>query len=124
MCAQHVEISLVGILLLHNVKLMMGGNWQFFTSRCLLMAEICYKLEFFWGMYLIACGACCNFGQTKCGYSLLASSAIMAWGIVDHLTSVWTTLLAVYSSLVVLRGALFRAFLVVMYPSMGMRCLI
>ena len=32
-------------------------------------------------------------------------------------------LLTMYSSLVVLRGALFCMFVVVMYPSTGMRCL-
>ncbi|KAL3815817.1 hypothetical protein ACHAXA_010751 [Cyclostephanos tholiformis] len=110
MCLQRVEMSLAAVSSFRDVPSM--GKRRFFTSRFGLGAELCYKLAFFWGMSLIACKACFDFDRAV--YNHLIS-------VVASSTS--TTLLAVYSSPAVLRGALFRAFSVVMYPSMGMRCL-
>ena len=118
MCIQRVEMSLAGVASFRDVPSI--GKRRFFTSTLLLGAELCYKLAFFWGMSIIACKACCDFDRAVYGYSLASSTAA---GIEGSTSSTWTTLLAVYSSPAVLRGALFRAFSVVMYPSMGMRCL-
>ncbi len=76
-CTQSVEMSLAEVLLLRNVKLMMGGNQWFFTSRCLLMGKLCHKIAFFWGMSLILCRVCCNFNQAVYHYSLLTCHG---WG--------------------------------------------
>lgn len=111
MCLQRVEMSLAGVSSFRDVPTI--GKRRFFTSKYLIGAELCYKLAFFWGMSLIACKACCDFDRAVYNYAVASSGS----------TSTWTTLLAVYSSPAVLRGALFRAFSVVMYPSMGMRCL-
>jgi hypothetical protein len=105
------QMSLAGVSSFRDVPTM--GRRRFLTSRMGLCAELCYKLVFFWGMSIIACKACFDFDGAVYDYILTTSTS----------TSRWNTLLAVYSSPAVLRGALFRAFSVAMYPSMGMRCL-
>lgn len=110
MCFQRFEMSLAGVTSFRDVPSMTS---QFFTSRRVVAAELIYKLCFFWGMSLLACKACCEFDYSL--YDAIASSGA-------HNGSLGRTLLAVYSSPAVLRGALFRAFSIVMYPSMGMRC--
>ena len=92
---------------------------HFFTSRFVVGAELCYKLFFFWGMSLIACKACCDFDKSL--YDSITASA--ASSLDSNNQSLLRTLGTIYSSPAVLRGALFRAFSIVMYPSMGMRCL-
>ncbi|KAL7539085.1 hypothetical protein ACHAXR_009012 [Thalassiosira sp. AJA248-18] len=111
MCFQRVEMSIAGVDSFREIPQMKS---RFFTSRFVIGAELCYKLFFFWGMSLVACKACCDFDKSLYD-SIIASH--------DYDKSIWRTLLTIYSSPAVLRGALFRAFSVVMYPSMGARCL-
>lgn len=110
MCFQRVEMSLQGIDSFRDISLMKN---HFFTSRFAVYSELCYKLCFFWGGSIIACKACCDFDKSL--YDFI--TAPLAYD-----KSIWTTILTIYSSPAVLRGALFRAFSIVMYPSMGMRC--
>ncbi|KAL7543815.1 hypothetical protein ACHAWF_011481 [Thalassiosira exigua] len=110
MCLQRVEMSLGGARSFRDVPSL---RRRFFTSRCAVGAELGYKLCFFWGMSILACKACCDFDRAL-------YDAVVAPAAYDG--SVWRTLATVYSSPAALRGALFRAFSMVMYPSMGMRC--
>ncbi|KAL9178967.1 hypothetical protein ACHAXT_011940 [Thalassiosira profunda] len=110
MCFQRVEMSLQGVQTFRDIPLM---KHKIFTSRAVVMAELCYKFCFFWGMSWIACKACCDFDRSIYDATVRAADD----------GSVWRSLLTVYSSPAVLRGALFRAFSIVMYPSMGMRSL-
>lgn len=110
MCFQRVEMSLQGVRSFRDIPSM---KRRLFTSRIAVGAELTYKLCFFWGMSIVACKACCDFDRAL--YDTI--TAPLAYD-----GSIWRTLLTVYSSPAVLRGALFRAFSIVMYPSMGMRC--
>lgn len=125
MCFQRVEMNWHGITTFGDISIMKN---RYFTSRWVLGAELLYKLLFFWGISLVACKACCDFDKSlydavadsSSSSSLLLSSSLSHH---DETTSTWKILLTVYSSPAVLRGALFRAFSIVMYPSMGLRCL-
>jgi len=108
MCFQRVEMSLANVYSFRDIPSM---NKRFFTSQFAVCIELCYKLCFFWGISIMACKACCDFDKAL--YDSIISSS----------TSTWRTLLTVYSSPAVLRGALFRVFSIVMYPSMGKRVL-
>ena len=108
MCFQRVEMSLSGV---HSFREIPTMNKRIFTSQFAVCIELCYKLCFFWGISIMACKACCDFDKAL--YDSIISSS----------TSTWRTLLTVYSSPAVLRGALFRVFSIVMYPSMGKRVL-
>jgi len=111
MCFQRVEMTLQGAESFGDVPSM---KHRFFTSRAVIFSELSYKLCFFWGMSIIACKACCDFDKSL--YDAITAPT-------DYDGSVWKTMFTIYSSPAVLRGALFRAFSVVMYPSMGARCL-
>ena len=110
MCFQRVEMSLQGVQSFRDIPHM---KTHIFTSKLAVFVELTYKLCFFWGISLFACKACCDF-------DMALYKSIVASGGDDQ--STMKILMAVYSSPAVLRGALFRAFSVVMYPSMGMRC--
>lgn len=110
MCFQRVEMSVQGVTSFRDVGSMKS---HFFTSRAVISVELAYKLCFFWGLSLVACKACCDFDKA------LYDSITKGMGYDE---SIWRTLMTIYSSPAVLRGALFRAFSIVMYPSMGMRC--
>lgn len=114
MCFQRVEMSLQNVTSFRDIPNM---KKHFFTSKVAVCVELCYKLCFFWGISLFACKACCDFDKAL--YDSLVSKTI---GIGYESESKWRALLKVYSSPAVLRGALFRAFSIVMYPSMGSRC--
>ncbi len=97
-------MSLVGISLLRD----MVGNWFLHEQvppdgQALLQAHVLLG-------DVPDCVGGCNFDQAMYGYSLLASSSLSAAagaGTIDEgLTLAWTTLLAVYSSLAVLREVL------------------
>lgn len=124
MCFQRVEMSLGGVTRFRDIPLMNKGGddryYYFFTSRFAIGAELAYKLFFFWGLSIVACKACCDFDK-----SLYDSIIIIAGtgGDQDQRQAIWKTLLTIYSSPAVLRGVLFRAFSVAMYPSMGGRVL-
>ncbi len=120
MCFQRVEMNWHGIASFGDIPMMKN---RFFTSRWALGAELLYKLLFFWGMSLVACKACCDFDKSL--YDAIADSSSSSSSSLapNEQTSIWRMLLTVYSSPAVLRGALFRAFSIVMYPSMGLRCL-
>lgn len=111
MCFQRVEMSLQSVDSFNDISSM---KKHFFTSRFAVYSELCYKLSFFWGSSIIACKACCDFDKTL--YDFI--TAPLAYD-----EPIWKTMLTIYSSPAVLRGALFRAFSIVMYPSMGKRCL-
>lgn len=115
MCFQRVEMNWHGITNFGDISKLEN---RFFTSRRALGAELLYKLVFFWGMSLVACKACCDFDKSLYD-AIVFSSSSHAY----NEESIWRILLTVYSSPAVLRGALFRAFSIVMYPSMGLRCL-
>lgn len=110
MCFQRVEMSLEGITHFNDINTM---KRHLFTSRVAIGFELFYKLSFFWGMSILACKACCDFDKSL--YDGITAPA-------DYDEPIWKTVVTIYSSPAVLRGALFRAFSVVMYPSMGMRC--
>ena len=112
MCFQRVEMSLQGVQSFRDISHM---KTHIFTSKLAVFVELTYKLCFFWGISLFACKACCDFDKS------LYDSLIAQQQQHDYV-STWKTLLKVYSSPAVLRGALFRAFSIVMYPSMGLRC--
>lgn len=111
MCFQRVEMSLQGCDHFRDINSMRHGV---FTSRIAVYCELCYKMCFFWGMSWVACKACCDFDKSLYDFSMATTAGE---------ESMAKTVLAVYSSPAVLRGALFRVFSVVMYPSMGARCL-
>jgi len=111
MCFQRVEMSLQGVDSFRDVGQM---KHRMFTSRTAVYVELCYKLCFFWGLSIVACKACCDFDWVLFQYITASTSGIDG--------SIWRTLLTLYSSPAALRGALFRAFSIVMYPSMGSRC--
>ena len=125
MCFQRVEMNWHGITSFGDIPMMKN---RFFTSRWALGAELLYKLLFFWGMSLVACKACCDFDKSLFdaiadSSSSSSSSSLSSALTQNEQTSIWRILFTVYSSPAVLRGALFRAFSLVMYPSMGLRCL-
>ena len=111
MCFQRVEMSLEGITYFRDIPMM--KRHLFTTRRGVIGFELCYKMFFFWGMSILACKACCEFDKSL-------FDAITA--PVGYNEPIWKTVVTIYSSPAVLRGALFRAFSVVMYPSMGKRC--
>eukprot|EP00980_Cylindrotheca_fusiformis_P030023 scaffold24217_cov113-Cylindrotheca_fusiformis.AAC.2 len=108
MCFQRVEMSYLGVASFSGIPSM---KHHFFTSRLIIGMELCYKLAFFWGMSLFACKGCVDVPTAL--YTFHKSNG----------NPVWSSLLSVLLSPLVLRGALFLAFSVVMYPSMGSRCL-
>jgi hypothetical protein len=108
MCFQRVEMSFQGVAPFRDIPKM---KYHFFTSRLIIGTELCYKLAFFWGMSICACKGCVDVPMAL--YSFYAADD----------KPVWRSLMSVLLSPVVLRGALFLAFSVVMYPSMGSRCL-
>eukprot|EP00984_Skeletonema_dohrnii_P028027 scaffold17849_cov95-Skeletonema_dohrnii-CCMP3373.AAC.1 len=110
MCFQRVEMTLAGITKFRDIQMMKS---HLFTSRGVVGFELCYKMCFFWGMSILACKACCEFDKSI--YDAITAP-------VDYDKPIWKTVVTLYSSPAVLRGALFRAFSVVMYPSMGARC--
>ena len=115
MCFQRVEMSLGGITNFNDTPLMKKKRMHlFFTSRVVVGFELCYKLCFFWGISIVAFKAC--FDADKCLFDAITSP-------VTYDEPMWKTLITIYSSPAILRGALFRAFSIVMYPSMGFRCL-
>ncbi len=117
MCFQRVEMSLNSIRNFYDIPSSMmkkNGQRRLFTSRFVIGFELFYKLFFFWGMSILACKACCEFDKSL--YDAITSP-------LDYTEPMWRTLLTIYSSPAILRGALFRVFSVVMYPSMGRRCL-
>ena len=117
MCLQKVEMSLAGIAsfrdLSTNMDMGQRPRPRFFTSKGMLCVDLCYKLAFFWGMSIVACKACCDFDRAV-QKSIVSDSVHMHW---------ITMLFAVYTCPAVLRGGLFRAFSLFMYPSMGLRSL-
>lgn len=126
MCLQRVEMSLAGVSYIRDVATKMSNQRRFFTSRAMLYAELSYKLVFFWGMSLVACKACFDFDWTVYKYysSSISSSDNSNNNSSEHwMTTTIPLFLAVYTSPAVLRGVLFRLFTIVMYPSMGFRCL-
>ena len=128
MCLQRVEMSCGGVSYIRDVATKMSNQRQFFTSKPMLYAELSYKLLFFWGMSLIACKACFDFDWTVYNYYSYSNVSNISSNILSEhwMTKTTTTiplLLAVYTSPAVLRGVLFRLFTIVMYPSMGYRCL-
>lgn len=121
MCLQRVEMSLAGVSYIRDVATKMSNQRRFFTSRAMLYAELSYKLVFFWSMSLVACKACFDFDWTiYYYYSIInnTNNSSMHW-----MTTTIQLFLEVYTSPAVLRGVLFRLFTIVMYPSMGLRCL-
>jgi hypothetical protein len=118
MCFQRVEMSLNSIRNFNDIPsssiMKKSGRHCLFTSRFVIGFELFYKLFFFWGMSILACKACCEFDKSL--YDAITSS-------LDYTEPMWRTFLTIYTSPAILRGALFRVFSVVMYPSMGRRCL-
>ena len=110
MCFQRVEMTLAGIGKFRDIQMMKG---HLFTSRGIVGFELMYKMCFFWGMSILACKACCEYDKSI--YDAITSP-------LDYDEPIWKTIMTLYSSPSVLRGALFRVFSVVMYPSMGARC--
>ena len=110
MCFQRVEMSLQGVTTFRDISSM---KYHFFTSNIIVGMELCYKILFFWCISLFACKACCDF-------DMALYKSIVESGGDDQ--STLKILMTVYTSPAVLRGALFRLFSVIMYPSMGMRC--
>jgi len=110
MCFQRVEMSLAGITHFKDINTM---KRHLFTSRGVIGFELFYKMSFFWGMSILACKACCD--ADKSIYDAITAPA-------DYDQPIWKTFVTIYSSPAILRGVLFRAFSVVMYPSMGARC--
>ena len=110
MCFQRVEMTLAGVTTFRDIPMM---KRHLFTSRGIVGFELMYKMCFFWGMSILACKACCEYDKSI--YDAITAP-------VDYNEPIWKTIVTLYSSLSVLRGALFRAFSVVMYPSMGARC--
>ena len=113
MCFQRVEMSMNSILNFNDIQ-KKSGRRRLFTSRFVIGFELFYKLFFFWGMSILACKACCEFDKSL--YDAITSP-------LEYTEPMWRTLLTIYTSPAILRGALFRVFSVVMYPSMGRRCL-
>lgn len=110
MCFQRAEMILAGVPTFRDIPMMKS---HLFTSRGVIGFELVYKLCFFWGMSILACKACCEFDKSM--YDAIISPE-------DYDEPMWKTIMSIYSSPAVLRGALFRVFSVVMYPSMGARC--
>ena len=110
MCFQRVEMTLGGIVKFRDIQMMKG---HLFTSRGIVGFELMYKMCFFWGMSILACKACCEYDKSI--YDAITAP-------LDYDEPIWKSIMTLYSSPSVLRGALFRVFSVVMYPSMGARC--
>jgi len=123
MCLQRVEMSLAGVSYIRDVATKMSDQRRFFTSRKILYAELSYNFAFFWGMSLVACKACFDFDWAVYNNYSSSSSSSNNNNSSEHWTTIIPLFLAVYTSPAVLRGVLFRLFAIVMYPSMGMRCL-
>ena len=113
MCFQRVEMSMNSIRNFNDIPSMKkkksGRRRRVFTSRFVIGFELFYKLFFFWGMSILACKACCEFDKSL--YDAITSP-------LEYTEPMWRTLLTIYTSPAILRGALFRVFSVVMYPSM------
>lgn len=110
MCFQRAEMILAGVTTFRDIPMMKS---HLFTSRGVIGFELVYKLCFFWGMSILGCKACLVLD--KCIYDTIISPE-------DYDEPIWKTVLTLCSSPAALRGALFPAFSVVMYPSMGARC--
>lgn len=108
MCFQRVEMSWQGVTAFRDIPKMKN---HFFTSRLVVGTELCYKLAFFWGLSIFACKGCVDLPMALYSFHTAIDKPV------------WRSLMSVFFSPVVLRGALFLAFSVVMYPSMGARCL-
>jgi len=109
MCFQRVEMSLQKATTFTDIPQM---EHHFFTSRLLIGMELCYKLSFFWGLSILACYGC-----------VMLQYSVFQMHMSNDDLALWQVLFRVITSPMVLRGALFLAFSVVMYPSMGSRCL-
>lgn len=108
MCFQRVEMSLQKAAIFADIPQM---KHHFFTSRLVIGMELCYKLAFFWGLSIIAC-----YGCVKVQYAAFQVHS-------NDDKALWQVLLIMTKSPIVLRAVLFLSFSVVMYPSMGSRCL-
>ncbi|CAJ1949169.1 unnamed protein product [Cylindrotheca closterium] len=109
MCFQRVEMSLQKAATFADIPQM---KHHFFTSRLIIGMELCYKLAFFWGLSILAC-----YGCVKLPY------AVYQMHMSNDELALWQVLFKMIISPIVLRALLFLTFSVVMYPSMGKRCL-
>ncbi|KAL3941446.1 MAG: hypothetical protein SGBAC_004186 [Bacillariaceae sp.] len=109
MCFQRVEMSLQKAAKFTDIPQM---KHHFFTSRLIIGMELCYKLAFFWGLSILACWGC-----VKLPY------AVYQMHMSNEELALWHVPLKMITSPIVLRALLFLTFSVVMYPSMGSRCL-
>mmetsp|Transcript_8421 Transcript_8421/g.20260 ORF Transcript_8421/g.20260 Transcript_8421/m.20260 type:complete len:284 (-) Transcript_8421:255-1106(-) len=109
MCFQRVEMSLQKAAKFTDIPKM---KQHYFTSRLIIGMELCYKLAFFWGLSILACWGC-----VKLPY------AVFQMHMSNDDLALWQVLFKMITSPIVLRALLFLTFSVVMYPSMGSRCL-
>ncbi|CAJ1949171.1 unnamed protein product [Cylindrotheca closterium] len=108
MCFQRVEMSLQKAETFADIPQM---KYHVFTSRLIIGMELCYKLAFFWGLSILGCWGCVTFPYAV--YQMHMSNDELA---------LWQVLFKMITSPIVLTGLLFLIFSVLMYPSMGKRC--
>lgn len=109
MCFQRVEMSLQKAATFADIPQM---EHHFFTSRLLIGMELCYKLSFFWGLSILACWGC-----------IMLPYSVFQMHMANDDLAMWQVIFRLATSPIVLRALLFLTFSVVMYPSMGSRCL-
>ncbi len=109
MCFQRAEMSLNEV---HSFREIPRINRRFFTSRVIIGIELYFKLCIFWVFSVFSFKVACDLHQNHSEFI-----GEMAEGE----EPAWRTMLLSMKSLCVIRSIIFRVFILVLYPSMGMR---
>ena len=108
MCFQRAEMNLQGVIFFRDIKMIQK---RIFTSRFMVGAELYFKFGIFCVFSSFSFKACCDVDRAGFEYLNEVSGEMPIWRKVG----------TVYSSPMVIRGVLFRIFMLSMYPFMGLR---
>ncbi len=111
MCLQRSEMNLLGIEAFHKIPEFKGR--KFMTSRFVIGLELYFKLGIFWIFPLISFKHCFSLDSLWYEYHMKQNPD----------SSTINALLVVCSSPTILRVLVFRLFMIMLYPGMGLRTL-
>ncbi len=109
MCFQRGEMSLQGVTCFRDISSM---KHRFFTGRVIVGIELYFKLCIFWVFSIFAFKASSDLHQNHSEF---------VGEMAEGEEPVWRTKLLSIKSLAVIRSIIYRFFILVLYPSMGMR---
>jgi len=128
MCFQRAEMSLQGVYEFRDEELK-KMKYRFMTSRFMIGVELYFKLGIFFIFSCFGFLACCGLDQVWYTFYREVHAADVAEGygtggpsyLDGYLYSLWNAMRYMANSALFWRSILFRVFLLLMYPFMGVR---